>query len=123
MPLIDGIEATRLIRALEIQDSVPPCETVPLETSLTASSPTAPPAPITPQKRIPIIAVSASLAEHRIEEYMNAGFDGWILKPIDFKRLEAILVAVDDSIVKEEVLHGVDVWERGGWFKKAPESL
>jgi len=107
MPVINGIEATRLIRALEEDNHMPS----PMDPSISE-----PPRAL-PKKRIPIIAVSASLAEHRRDEYIDAGFDGWILKPIDFKRLEVILAAIDDGELRKGILHGVDAWEKGGWFK------
>lgn len=37
--------------------------------------------------RIPILAVSASLSENQRQEITDVGLDGWILKPVDFKRL------------------------------------
>jgi len=82
MPLVDGFEATRLIRAYEKESGHP----------------------VSPRSasygRIPIIAVSASLSEQRVGEYVEAGFDGWIVKPIDFKRLEDILLAIHDEHIR-----------------------
>ncbi|KUJ08015.1 uncharacterized protein LY89DRAFT_789271 [Mollisia scopiformis] len=76
---------------------------------------------VVPYARIPIIAVSASLSEQRVHEYVEIGFDGWILKPIDFKRLEAILIAVEDEKTREILLYGAGNWEKGGWFKVKSE--
>jgi CheY-like chemotaxis protein len=60
MPLVDGVEATRMIREFEKQDS--------------------PSVRLSPRAagygRIPIIAVSASLSEQRVHEYIDVGFDG-----------------------------------------------
>lgn len=100
MPLVGGIEATRMIRDLEKQPSSP-----------ISLSPR-----VVPYGRIPIVAVSASLSEHRVREYIDTGFDGWILKPIDFKRLEAILRAVEDEKTREILYYGEGNWEKGGWF-------
>jgi len=123
MPLIDGIEATRLIRAFEEQNITPSIESAQTESAQTEAAQTESQA-VLPKKRIAIIAVSASLAEHRIEEYINAGFDGWILKPIDFKRLEVILAAIEDGEVRKGILHGINPWEHGGWFHdKEPISV
>jgi CheY-like chemotaxis protein len=66
--------------------------------------------------RIPIIAVSASLIEREKDTYVSAGFDGWILKPIDFKRLETLLLGIVDYGVRCESLYVAGEWERGGWF-------
>ena len=99
MPLVDGAGSTRLIRQFER-------ENLPAVSSPALSS-----------GRIPIIAVSASLTENALDEYLTTGFDGWILKPIDFQRLEAILAAIQDRQIRELLLHGQETWDRGGWFK------
>jgi CheY-like chemotaxis protein len=76
--------------------------------------------------RIPIIAVSASLVERDKDVYVGAGFDGWILKPIDFRRLETLLAGAVEDEVRDKELYVAGEWERGGWFarrgQKAPEG-
>jgi hypothetical protein len=62
MPLVDGVASVRLIRAFEKENS-PPC----LQKAQSYG-------------RIPIIAVSASLSEQAWSDYIDCGFDGWILK-------------------------------------------
>lgn len=98
MPLVDGAGSTRLIRAFE-DEQEPKISERAVEYG-----------------RVPIIAVSASLTENALDDYLNTGFDGWILKPIDFQRLEAILVAIQDRQVRELLLYGREKWDRGGWF-------
>jgi len=98
MPLVDGAKATRLIREFEVMSS-------PRIAQRAAS-----------YGRVPIIAVSASLSEQRKDEYVDIGFDGWILKPIDFKRLETILSAMQDEELREQLLYSRGSWETGGWF-------
>ena len=68
--------------------------------------------------RVPVFAVSASLLEKEREKYLTAGFDGWILKPVDFKRLDTLLagIVIDDKRV--ECLYKPGEWEKGGWFEK-----
>lgn len=66
--------------------------------------------------RIPIFAVSASLIEREKNTYVDAGFDGWILKPVDFKRLNTLLLGIVDDEVRTSSLYRVGEWERGGWF-------
>lgn len=66
--------------------------------------------------RIPIFAVSASLVEREKDTYVDAGFDGWILKPIDIKRLSALLNGIHDEEVRNSCLYEPGEWERGGWF-------
>jgi len=77
---------------------------------------------VVPYGRIPIVAVSASLSEQRVHEYVEIGFDGWTLKPIDFKRLEAILTAIEDEQTREVLLYGEGNWSKGGWFKVKNEA-
>lgn len=71
--------------------------------------------------RIPIFAVSASLIEREKDTYMTAGFDGWILKPIDFKRLERLLLGIIDDHARNDSVYVAGEWERGGWFRKRLE--
>lgn len=68
--------------------------------------------------RIPVIAVSASLLEKDIQMYMAAGFDGWILKPIDFKRLNVLLEGIVDQETRTSCLYQPGEWEKGGWLVK-----
>jgi CheY-like chemotaxis protein len=72
--------------------------------------------------RVPIIAVSASLIERDRQQYIDAGFDAWILKPIPFDRLNKLMGAVVDSKSREECLYQPGQWERGGWFHKGELS-
>ncbi len=71
--------------------------------------------------RIPIFAVSASLVESLKDTYIEAGFDGWILKPIDFRRLEKLLVGICHDDMRNESLYVQGEWERGGWFRRRTE--
>jgi len=71
--------------------------------------------------RIPILAVSATLLEADRSQ-LALYFDGWILKPIDFKRMLRLLSGisivqhrVDDTYVRGE-------WERGGWFNSTKQA-
>ncbi|KAK4230191.1 hypothetical protein QBC38DRAFT_57278 [Podospora fimiseda] len=102
MPIVDGLTSTKMIRAFERRYSSPPSP------GSTSSS----------MARIPIIAVSASLAESKKDAYVDAGFDGWILKPIDFKRLERLLQGIVDKGVRQELLYVPGLWENGGFFEK-----
>jgi CheY-like chemotaxis protein len=99
MPLVDGIEATRLIRAYEKEHSPPFSQQV------------------KSYGRIPIIAVSASLSELSRNDYIASGFDGWILKPIDFQRLQELITGIQDEEIRKSLLYGRSPWNRGGYFK------
>jgi CheY-like chemotaxis protein len=68
MPVMDGVEAARTIRSLEISEN---------------------------RKRIPIVAVTANALVHQVEGYMAAGMDGHVAKPIEVTKLyDAIETAV-----------------------------
>jgi signal transduction histidine kinase/AmiR/NasT family two-component response regulator len=68
MPAMDGVEAARTIRALEVSEG---------------------------RKRIPIVAVTANALVHQVEGYMAAGMDGHVAKPIEVTKLyDAIETAV-----------------------------
>jgi len=98
MPILDGVESTRHIRNFERDKSPPVSASVALF------------------GRIPIIAVSASLAERSRRDSLNIGFDGWILKPINFKRLMDILNGIEIRESRESMLYINGSWEKGGWF-------
>jgi signal transduction histidine kinase/CheY-like chemotaxis protein len=68
MPVMDGVEAARTIRSLEVSEG---------------------------RKRIPIVAVTANALVHQVEGYMAAGMDGHVAKPIEVTKLyDAIETAV-----------------------------
>jgi signal transduction histidine kinase len=64
MPEMDGMAATRMIRAKEIELGRP---------------------------RVPIIALSAHAMTHQVKEYLDAGIDLHVPKPIELPRLQAAL--------------------------------
>jgi hypothetical protein len=71
---------------------------------------------------VPIIAVSASLIERDRQQYIDAGFDAWILKPIPFDRLNKLMGAIVDTKSREECVYQPGQWERGGWFHMGQKS-
>ena len=71
MPVLDGVAATRRIRAEEARAGRPPT---------------------------PIIALTANAMTHQLEQYREAGMDGCVAKPIRIPTLHAaILRALDDG--------------------------
>ena len=66
MPEMDGLTATRAIRAAEAREG---------------------------RVRIPIIALSAHAMTHQVQEYLDAGVDLHVPKPIELPRLQAALEA------------------------------
>ncbi|KAF8429782.1 hypothetical protein EV426DRAFT_135295 [Tirmania nivea] len=99
MPIMDGGTATALIREAEIvrRDSA--------------------------KCRIPIFAISTSLVEGRRLEYMRIGFDGWLLKPVDFKRLLVLIRGIDDEAVRNQEKYTPGKWGAGGWFIRESGEL
>jgi signal transduction histidine kinase/ActR/RegA family two-component response regulator len=71
MPVMDGIEASRQIRTIEVAEQ---------------------------RKRTPIVALTANALTHQVEEYIAAGMDGHVAKPIEIAKLyEAISAALTDA--------------------------
>jgi two-component system, sensor histidine kinase len=71
MPVMDGIDAAREIRGIEISEQ---------------------------RKRTPIVALTANALTHQVDEYLAAGMDGHVAKPIEIAKLyEAISAALTDA--------------------------
>lgn len=105
MPLLNGYEATEQVRELEKGFELPRR----LSQRLNG--------------RIPTFAVSASLIEEKRQEIVDSGIDGWVLKPIDFKRLRSILRGIMDPTQRQKDLYREDrSWELGGWLRQGVAS-
>jgi CheY-like chemotaxis protein len=77
MPVMDGITATREIRATEARTGRP---------------------------RTPIVALSANAMVHQVKEYLNAGMDMHVAKPIQLAKLhEALAKVLNDAEAAEPV--------------------
>ncbi|BEI90223.1 uncharacterized protein CcaverHIS019_0302930 [Cutaneotrichosporon cavernicola] len=98
MPILDGYGAAAAIRELETKNPASGIEPVHID------------------GRLPIFALSASLYE---EDRVNLGthFDGWLLKPLQFNRLRALLAALIDSEKRVQEIYRPGEWERGGYFR------
>ncbi|RDW85559.1 hypothetical protein BP5796_03884 [Coleophoma crateriformis] len=90
MPSVDGTFSTKLIRFMETESMNRNKYNGQEQQS--------------PKPRVPIIAVSASL------------FDGWLMKPIDFRRLDLLLEGVKTPKSRREALYTPGQWDKGGWF-------
>ena len=106
MPIVDGLTSTKMIRSFEKSH---PTQMLSTRASLNG--------------RAPIIAVSASLVEKERQNYIDAGFDGWILKPIAFNRLSEIMKGIVDRNTRKENLYAPGRWESGGWFEEAQKDV
>jgi CheY-like chemotaxis protein len=98
MPLVDGYASTRLIREEESKPST--------MLSLVAEV----------RGRTPIFAVSASLKADDLGKFLEMGFDGWLLKPIDFRRLNLLLAGAFSADARKEGLYDRSRFNLGGWF-------
>ncbi|RAH78991.1 sensor histidine kinase/response regulator [Aspergillus japonicus CBS 114.51] len=98
MPIVDGINSTKMIRQLEKE---PNC----LLSRIAQAN-----------NRVPIFAVSASLLEKDMPLYVGAGFDGWVMKPINFNRLNLLLSGLEDEKARKNATYRPGDWENGGWF-------
>jgi CheY-like chemotaxis protein len=108
MPILNGFEATQSIRDLEKNGTIGTRDIRPSNRM---------------NGRLPIFAVSASLRESQYNALCGYGLDGWILKPIDFKRLTTILRGISDAGQRNENLyHPGGSWEAGGWLTMPPSS-
>ena len=101
MPIVDGLTSTKMIRSFE-KSCLDEC----LSKRAALNG------------RVPIFAVSASLVEKNRQVYIDAGFDGWILKPIDFQRLTVLMSGIVEEATRESCLYEPGEWERGGWFAR-----
>lgn len=106
MPIVDGLTSTKMIRSFEKSHPM-------IEYSGRA----------TLNGRVPIFAVSASLVEKDRHLYVQAGFDGWILKPVDFRRLNELFTGIVEDNTRESCLYTPGKWERGGWFGRRDEDI
>lgn len=101
MPIVSGLEASERIRNIENTKGFRKAGATRL------------------RSHIIIFAISASIIEQQYDELVRYGVDGWILKPIDFRRLQQILRGVNDpSLRKGDVYHPGYNWEDGGWLGK-----
>lgn len=105
MPIVDGLTSTKMIRSYE-------------KSHTNIYSPRA-----ALCGRIPIVAVSASLIEKNRQQYIDAGFDAWILKPISFDRLNKLMTAIVDKDIRKQCLYEPGGWEKGGWFHEGKASV
>ena len=104
MPIVDGLTSAKMIRSFEKSHPSRPSVDGPTYSFH--------------HQRIPIFAVSASLLEENREQYIDSGFDGWILKPVDFQRISVLLNGIVDHDVRAKTIYEPGHWERGGWFTR-----
>jgi CheY-like chemotaxis protein len=71
MPVMNGVDAAQAMRALEVRNGLKPT---------------------------PILAVSANVMRHQIEEYLAAGMNGFVAKPIE---MTALIEAIETALAAD----------------------
>ncbi|OQV11121.1 Response regulator receiver domain-containing protein isoform 1 [Cladophialophora immunda] len=99
MPFVNGWQATQMIRSLEKTTTDIPHST-------------------DEYGRIPIFAISATLRKEQRQSFAASGFDGWLLKPVDFKRLALILSGAFNADSRKRGLYEEASFQQGGWFSE-----
>ncbi|KAK4452554.1 hypothetical protein QBC34DRAFT_377046 [Podospora aff. communis PSN243] len=97
MPVVDGWASTRMIREQERKNPMPS------HAVLSCG-------------RTPIFAISGMLRRGDEKRYAESGFDGWMPKPIDLRRLATYLAGAWDPIARHRGMYYDDQFELGGWF-------
>ncbi|KAJ5361453.1 hypothetical protein N7541_002297 [Penicillium brevicompactum] len=105
MPVVDGWSSIKMIRGLEAKTSGSESEA------------------FVQPRHIPIFAVSASIVQSDKDIYMNHGFDGWIMKPINFTWLSELLRGVTNPQIRQDYRSNPRDWEGGGWFDNKEISV
>lgn len=104
MPLVDGYIATKMIREFEKAN--------PGQLSASARM----------YGRTPIFAVSASLNPSNLHKILETGFDGWLIKPVNFKRLNMYLLGAFSEEARKTAIFDPAQFLAGGWLEVAPEG-
>ncbi|KAK4185997.1 putative signal transduction histidine-protein kinase [Podospora australis] len=99
MPGVDGMESLRKIREIEHQNPTP---------SRTVQS----------CGRVPVFVVSGMLRREDEQKYKDAGFDGWMPKPIDMRKLNTYLAGAMDLAARRLGLYDESHFALGGWFSQ-----
>ncbi|KAA8624047.1 hypothetical protein SMACR_07655 [Sordaria macrospora] len=97
MPIVDGFASIRMIRDHEYNHPTPSRV-------------------VQTCGRTPIFAVSGMLRRGQEQRCKEAGFDGWMPKPVDMKRLVRCLVGALDPDARRTCVYDEKRFELGGWF-------
>lgn len=111
MPLVDGALSARMIRFWEKESAASNRSNAAAASDRRQSVQSS----NSGRSRVALIAVGTSLEEDDRFALIQNGFDGWIVKPVDFKRLDLMMQGLRDKDMKREGLY-VPGTEMGGWF-------
>ncbi|KAK4175133.1 hypothetical protein QBC36DRAFT_28685 [Triangularia setosa] len=97
MPVVDGWASVKMIRQLE--------NTKPTPSRVVQTG-----------GRVPVFAISGMLRREDEQQYKDVGFDGWMPKPIDMKRLSTYLAGAVDMPTRKQGVYQETHFAMGGWF-------
>lgn len=93
MLFLDGWAAARLIRAHEKKSTEP--------------------------RRTPMFAISGIIRRGDEHDAVDAGFDGWMPKPVNMVKLSAYLAGATDPDARKKGAYVEERFNDGGWFYAA----
>lgn len=78
-------------------------------------------------RQIPVIVLTANAGGENIDLYNNAGFDGYLVKPVSGKQLEEMIIShlPDNKVVlnRNGEMNGTSISTAGGYIKKKPIAI
>lgn len=101
MPIVDGFQSTAFIRSFEKENSGTDCSRV-----------------LQSYGRTPVFAISGHLRREEAAKYVDAGFDGWMPKPVDMSRIGLYLAGALDQGTRQRGVYDEKQFELGGWFER-----
>ncbi|KAL4885267.1 hypothetical protein BJY04DRAFT_145318 [Aspergillus karnatakaensis] len=67
--------------------------------------------------QVPILAILSTTDEPKMPSLIEDGFDGWLIQPFDYARVEQILQSVQNKPLRRREVIRIGQWYKGGWFE------